>query len=65
MAEDFSRLTLFWMLLAPLLVHLFLAALGFFTALFFTRRKSSLSVSIGLVLGLYFINTIGQLSEEG
>lgn len=63
-AEDFSRLTLFWMLLAPLLVHLFLAALGFFTALFFTRRKSSLSVSIGLVLGLYFINTIGQLSEK-
>lgn len=60
----FSRLTLFWMLLAPIFIHFFFAALGFLTALFFTRRKSSLSVSIGMVLGLYFVNTIGQLSDK-
>jgi len=61
---EFSRLTLFWMLLAPIFIHLFFASLGFLTALFFTRRKSSLSVSIGMVLGLYFLNTIGQLSDK-
>jgi len=61
---EFSRTTLFWMLTAPLLVHLVFASLGFFSALFFTRRKSALSVSIGLVLGLYFINTIALLSEN-
>ena len=44
-------------------MHLFFAALGFFTALFFTRRKASLSASIGLVLGLYFANSIGQVSD--
>ncbi|NLO88617.1 MAG: ABC transporter permease subunit [Firmicutes bacterium] len=60
---DYSRAALFRLLLAPLLVHLFFAALGFFTALFFTRRKASLSASIGLVLGLYFANSIGQVSD--
>lgn len=61
---DFSRVTLFWLLLAPLFVHLVFAGLGFVSALFFTRRKSALSVSIGLVLGLYFVNTASLLSED-
>jgi len=61
---DYSRTTLFWMLAGPLFLHLFFAGLGFLTALFFTRRKSSLSMSIGVVLGLYFVNTAAVLSEK-
>lgn len=61
---DYSATTLFWMLLAPLFIHLIFASLGFLSALFFTRRKSALSVSIGLVLGLYFVNTIALLADK-
>lgn len=61
---EYSGTTLFWMLAAPLFIHLFFAGLGFLTALFFTRRKSALSISIGMVLGLYFVNTIALLSDK-
>ena len=61
--KDYSRLSLFWFLLAPLFVHLVFAAMGFLSALFFTRRKSALSVSIGMVLGFYFVHTAALLSE--
>jgi ABC-2 type transport system permease protein len=60
---EFSRETLFLLLLAPLFVHLAFAALGFFCALFFTRRKTALTISVGLVLGLYFLNAVALLAE--
>ncbi len=60
----FSRATLFFLVLAPLFVHLIFGAMGFLSALFFVRRKAALSMSIGLVLGLYFLNAIALLSED-
>lgn len=61
---EFSRATLLSLLLAPYFVHLVFAAIGFLSALFFVRRKAALSVSIGLVLGSYFLNAIASLSED-
>jgi len=62
--KDYSLPTLFWFLIAPLFVHLTFAALGFMSALFFTRRKSALAVSIGLVLVFYFLHTVALLSDK-
>jgi len=46
--QDYSGRALFLLLVAPLLAHLTFAAVGFLLALFWTRRKAALSVSIGL-----------------
>lgn len=61
--DDYSRSTFLLLLVAPLLIHLVFGAMGFATALLFTRRKAALSASIGLVLGFYFLNIAAQLSE--
>lgn len=61
---EYSTTTLISLLLAPFFIHCFFAAVGFFSALFFTRRKSSLSVGIALVLGLYFLNSLASFSAK-
>jgi len=61
--QDYSAKALVLLLTAPFLVHLTFASLGFLLALFFSRRRSVLSVSIGLVVGTYFLSVIALLTE--
>lgn len=60
----FSRQNLGYLLIAPFFAHLTFACLGFLLALFFSRRKSAYSISIGLVLILYFLDVIASMSNK-
>ncbi len=61
---DYSVALLFRLILAPLAAHFTFAALGFFLALLFVRKKTATSVASGVVLGLYFVGTLSALSER-
>lgn len=61
---DYSLAQLLRLLVAPVFVHLTLASLGFLLSLFFTRKKTSYSAGIGLVLLLYFLNVIATLADR-
>jgi ABC-2 type transport system permease protein len=63
-ADEYSRMELVRLVVAPFLAHLSFASLGFFLSLFFTRKKSSYSVGIGLVLLVYFLNVMASLTEK-
>ncbi len=63
-AEEYSRMELVRLLLAPFLAHLSFASVGFLLSLFFTRKKSTYSVGIGLVLLIYFLNVMATLAEK-
>lgn len=63
-AEEYSRIELLRLIMAPFLAHLSFASVGFFLSLFFTRKKSSYSVGIGLVLLVYFLNVMASLTEK-
>jgi len=61
--QAYSSRALLLLMVAPVFVHLTFASLGFLAALFFTRRRSVYSVTIGLVVGLYFVGVIAVLTE--
>jgi len=61
---EYSRYVLVLLLAAPLLAHLTFASLGFLSSLFWARRRAAYSVSIGLVLGTYFLSVLAVLSER-
>ncbi len=62
--RDYSTATLLLLLAAPFLLHLTFAALCFFLSLFWTRRRAAYSISIGLVVGTYFLNVIALLTDD-
>jgi len=62
--RDYSTATLLLLLAAPFLLYLTFAALCFFLSLFWTRRRAAYSISIGLVVGTYFLNVIALLTED-
>ena len=61
---EYSRPVLFYLLAAPFLAHLTFASFGFLLSFFFTRRRSVLSSSIGMVLAFYFCDVMANLSEK-
>ena len=63
-AESYSRMELLRLLIAPFWAHLAFASLGFLLSLFFTRKKSTYSIGIGLVLLVYFFNAMATLTEK-
>lgn len=63
-AEEYSRMELLRLIIAPFLAHLSFASVGFLLSLFFTRKKSAYSVGIGLVLLVYFLNIMAALTEK-
>jgi ABC-2 type transport system permease protein len=63
-AEEYSRMELLRLTIAPFLAHLSFASIGFFLSLFFTRKKSSYSVGIGLVLLIYFLNMMANMTDK-
>ncbi len=63
-ADEYARMELVRLTIAPFLAHLSFASIGFLLSLFFTRRKSAYSVGIGLVLLIYFLNIMASLAEK-
>ena len=61
--QAYSVKALLLLLVAPVFVHLTFASLGFLMALFFTRRRAVYSVTIGLVVGLYFLGAAALLAR--
>ncbi|HOJ84518.1 MAG TPA: ABC transporter permease subunit [Bacillota bacterium] len=60
----YSQAILLRLLAAPFLAHLAFACFGFLLAFFFTRRRSAMPTSIGLVLAFYFCDVLATLSEK-
>lgn len=62
--RDYSTTVLLLLFVAPFLAHLTFAALSFFLSLFWTRRRAAYSISIGLVVGTYFLSVVATLTED-
>lgn len=58
-----SGKVLLLLLVAPFFVHLAFASLGLLSGLFWTRRRSVYSVSVGLVVGTYFLGMVAGLAK--
>ena len=46
------------------LVHLTFAALGLFISVFITKARTLMSVSLGVVIGTYFLGLVSSLSDR-
>jgi len=62
--KGYSHAILAYLLIAPLFAQVLFASLGFLVGMFATRRKSAVSLGIGLVVMLYFLQVIATLSER-
>jgi len=62
--EDFSIKLFVLLSLAPLLLHLTFASVGFLVSVFVTNSKTILSVSVGIVLVTYFLSIASTLSDK-
>lgn len=63
-ASDYSLMELLRLLIAPFFVHVTFAGLGLLLSMFVTRKKSTYSAGIGLVMALYFVNVIATLADK-
>lgn len=62
--SEYSRTELARLLIAPLIGQLAFAGLGLLLSVFLARRRAAISAGIGLVLGLYFLNVIANLTDK-
>lgn len=62
--EDYDKSVLFLLLIAPFLLYLTFASIGFLFSVFIKKTKSVYSLSIGLVLAAYFLNIIANVSDK-
>jgi ABC-2 type transport system permease protein len=61
---SYSLQVLLNLLAAPFLAHFTFACFGFLLAFFFTRRRSAIPSSIGMVLAFYFCDVLANLSDK-
>lgn len=59
---DFNK----WALISfiPMLLHLFFFSISFLLAIFFTKTRKSLGVSLGVLFGLYLLNMLSAMSDK-
>lgn len=62
--SGYSRAELARLLIAPFIGQLAFAGLGLLLSVFLARRRAAISAGIGLVLGLYFLNVIANLTDK-
>ncbi len=55
-----------WLLysFAPLLLQLLFASLSFFISIFVTKSRTVLSISLGIVIGMYVVDLISKLTDS-
>lgn len=63
-SKEYSMKILIYLSLAPLLLHLTFGTIGFFISLFMKKSRQILSVSLGLVLTMYFLSIIAKISDK-
>lgn len=62
--DEFSRDIFILLCVGAFLVQLMFAAVGFFISVFIVKAKSIIPVSIGVVLGTYFLNALAGMTEK-
>jgi len=62
--EDYNKSILFLLLLAPFLLYLAFASIGFLFSVFIKKTKTVYSLAIGLVLAAYFLDIIANVSDK-
>jgi ABC-2 type transport system permease protein len=62
---DYSRKELLLLLIAPLIMHLVFGFLATMISVFVPRTRSVYPISIGIVLGSYFLSIASTLTENG
>lgn len=62
--EDYSLTAFLLLSVGPLLLHLTFATIGLLISVFVQKTKAVYSISIGVILGTYFISIISSLSEK-
>lgn len=62
--DNFSTNLFVLLSLAPLLLHLTFASVGFLISVFIPNSKTILSVSVGIVLATYFLSIASTLSDK-
>ncbi|WP_244835018.1 ABC transporter permease subunit [Clostridium sp. BJN0001] len=61
---NFDKETFLLLSVAPLLIHITFASIGFLMSMFIVRAKSVLPTSIGIVLGTYFLGIISAMTDK-
>lgn len=62
--SNYDEKTFLLLSVAPLLIHITFAAIGFLMSMFIVRAKSVLPASIGIVLGTYFLGIISAMTDK-
>lgn len=62
--NEFNTKIFFLLSIAPLLLHLTFGTLGFFISLFMKKSRQILSISLGMVLSMYFLSIIANISDK-
>lgn len=63
-APTFEFMTIFMISIGPLLLQVIFAAIAMFMSLFVTKSRTVMSASMGLVMGLYFVQIIATLTDK-
>lgn len=63
-SEPFSMKAFLLLSAAPLLLHLSFASLGYLASVFITKSSAIYPVSLGIVLGSYFLSVLASVSEK-
>ncbi|MTI47522.1 ABC transporter permease subunit [Sporosalibacterium faouarense] len=62
--DDFNMKTFILISIAPLLLHLVFAAIGFLVSVFITKGKKVTPIALGIVLVTYFMGILAELSDK-
>lgn len=62
--DEYSMKGFLLISVAPLLMHLTFAAIGFFISIFIVKAKAVYPVALGVVLGTYFLSIASDLTEK-
>ncbi len=62
--EPYSMKTFLLLSVGPLMLHLTFASLGFLASVFIVKAKAIYPVSLGIVIGSYFLNILSTVSKK-
>lgn len=63
-APTYEFMTIFMISIGPLLLQVIFAAIAMLISLFVTKSRTVMSASMGLVMGLYFVEIIATLTDK-
>lgn len=64
MIDEIKWLTLLFLMIGPLLLQLIFASISLMISVFVTKSRQIISISLGVVMGLYFVNIIATATDK-